>query len=152
MHEHQKLLFSRLFLAPVGLHGYFICPWHRYMQRTSQMCAVTGTARWSNWPIGYRYRSLKAAQSIWFTWCKIYDFMWAALLVRQYLQGRRLLVCTDHSSMKGILPFPIQLPCWRHGEQDFGVWLRVIHGVRIKNLTAEVLSRLGTTGIDDTQI
>lgn len=73
--------------------------------------------------------------------------IWAVLMLRPYVEGRRFTIRTDHESLRWNLNMADatgKLSRWRLRLQELE--FDVVHREVIKHQTADALSRLGTQG------
>ena len=105
-------------------------------------------------PIGYWSRTLTAAE-------KNYDttqreclaVVWAVLTLRPYLEGTRFTIRTDHLALKWLMNLSDasgRLQRWRLRLQPFEY--DIVHRPGVKHQAADALSRLPTTGTDQTDL
>lgn len=101
-------------------------------------------------PVGYWSRSLTKAEKNYSTTEKeCLAIVWAALMLRPYLEGVRFTLRTDHSALRWILNLADasgRLMRWRLRLSDFDY--EVKHRAGVKHQAADTLSRLRTDGAD----
>lgn len=99
-------------------------------------------------PLGYWSRAhIVAEQSFNTGHRECLGVIWSTLLLRPYLEGQRLTICTDHDSLQWIHNLddsPEKLAKWRLCLSEFD--FEEIHIPRNKNQGSDALSRLETEG------
>ena len=105
-------------------------------------------------PIGYWSRSLsKSEQNYTTTEQECLAVVWAVLILRPYLEGTEFTIRTDHDSLKLLLNLSDatgRLQRWRLRLQQFEYVINHCPGVQHR--AADAVSRLATTGLDQTEI
>ena len=105
-------------------------------------------------PLGYWSRSLSSAERNYDTTEReCLAVVWSVLLLRPYLVGTRFTVRTDHSPLKWLLNLKDstgRLARWRLRLSPFDY--DVVHKAGLKHQAPDALSRLTTTGMDDSPI
>lgn len=105
-------------------------------------------------PVGYRSRLLNDVERAYGTAHReCLEVVWAVFLLRPYLEGFRLTVCTEHDVLKWIL----NLTDWTGKPARQRLYLSkfevdVVHCAGIKHQAANVSSQIKTTGTDQTPI
>lgn len=105
-------------------------------------------------PIGYWSRSLAPAEKNYDTTQKeCLAVVWAVLILRPYLEGSRFTIRTDHQALKWLMNLSDasgRLQRWRLRLQPFEY--DIVHRPGVKHQAADAMSRLNTTGTDQTDL
>ena len=105
-------------------------------------------------PIGYWSRTLNSAEKNYSVTDKeCLAVVWACQLLRPYLEFEDFVIYTDHQALKWLLgatDVSGRLARWRLRLSEFSFSVEYKKG--LKNTIADAMSRLATTGLDDTPI